>query len=63
MTIGYSRIFGTGNALNYGGGIDYWLDEYHMIRFEIREYRRMSGTRKKDLAFRIGYVFYKGTYP
>jgi hypothetical protein len=62
-TIGYSRIFKTGNALNYGGGLDYMLDEYHFIRFEARNYVRRSGAKEKDLAFRIGYIFYLGDYP
>jgi hypothetical protein len=56
FTVGYSRIFGTGNALNFGGGIDYaFKDSAHVFRFEVRDYKRFSGARENDVAFRVGY--------
>jgi hypothetical protein len=59
FTVGYTRILGTGNALNYGGGIDLVIkNTTRAIRFEVRDYMRMSGSKAKDLAFRIGYVIY-----
>jgi len=59
FTVGYTRILGTGNALNYGGGIDLVIkNTTRAIRFEARNYARMSGAKEKDLAFRIGYVIY-----
>jgi hypothetical protein len=58
ITVGYTRILGTGNALNYGGGVDYIFPNWGRgIRAEVREYRRISGAREKDLVFRFGFIF------
>jgi hypothetical protein len=57
-TAGYTRLFGTGNALNYGGGINVYIkDQERAIRFEVRDYFRISGAREHSVAFRIGYLF------
>jgi hypothetical protein len=61
FTVGYSRIFGTGNALNFGGGVDYMFANYaHVVRFEVRDYKRFSGAKENDVAFRVGYYIFFG---
>jgi hypothetical protein len=57
-TVGYSRLFGTGNAINFGGGLDYRLSHHHAIRFEVRDYDSLTGPRGHDLGIRVGWVIY-----
>jgi hypothetical protein len=55
-TAGYTRLFGTGNALNFGGGINlYSKNGVSALRFEVRDYYRKAGSREHSVAFRIGY--------
>lgn len=53
ITGGYTRMFGTGNAVNLGGGFDFNVGETTGIRLEIRDYRQ-SGTAQHNLAVRLG---------
>ena len=55
---GYTRLFGTGNAVNFGGGIDYRLDNRYAIRFELRDYYAPASPSQQNVAFRIGWVAY-----
>jgi hypothetical protein len=57
-TAGYSHLFGTGNAVNFGGGVDYRLNNAHAIRIEIRDYYSFSEPRQNNVALRIGWVVY-----
>jgi hypothetical protein len=57
-TVGYSRLFGTGNAANFGGGLDYRYKNNDAIRFELRDYATFTGPRQHDVALRFGFVFY-----
>jgi hypothetical protein len=34
---GYTQLFGTGNAVNLGGGVDYRLNQHNAIRMEVRD--------------------------
>lgn len=52
-TGGYTRMFGTGNAVNFGGGFDFNVGETTGIRLELRDYRRTGGPREHNFAFRI----------
>jgi hypothetical protein len=57
-TVGYTRLFGTGNALNYGGGINLYIkDGTRALRFEVRDYLRFADFNEHSAAFRIGYLF------
>ena len=51
---GYTQLFGTGNAVNFGGGIDYRLSNTHAIRTEIRDYYSFSAPAGHNIALRIG---------
>jgi hypothetical protein len=53
ITGGYTRMFGTGNAVNFGGGFDFNVGETTGIRLEIRDYRQ-SGTAQHNFAVRLG---------
>jgi hypothetical protein len=58
VTTGYSKLFDTGNAINFGGGVDYKLGPTYAIRIEVRDYYAFSETRKQNVALRIGWVIY-----
>jgi hypothetical protein len=58
VSTGYTRLFGTGNAVNFGGGIDYRLNHLHAIRFEVRDYYSPAARVQHNVAFRIGWVAY-----
>ena len=60
FTGGYTRLIRTGNAVNYGIGMDFRLNETRAIRFEIRDYWKLTGTgtREHNVAFRLGCVFF-----
>jgi len=55
---GYTRLFGTGNAVNFGGGVDYRLSNTRAIRAEIRDYYSFSTPTRHNVALRIGLVIY-----
>jgi hypothetical protein len=55
---GYTRLFGTGNALNLGGGLDFFnKDGTRALRFEVRDYWRFADISEHSAALRIGYLF------
>ncbi len=57
-TAGYTRLFGTGNAVNFGGGFDYRLSQTRAIRVEVRDYYSFSTPAQHNIGLRIGFVFY-----
>ena len=50
---GYTRMFETGHALDYGIGYAHPLDPTHSIRFEARDYWVFSNPRQHNVVFRI----------
>ena len=54
-TLGYTRMFGTGNAVNFGAGLDAILSKYYGIRFEARDYFKLSGNKEHNVVFRIAF--------
>jgi hypothetical protein len=58
FTAGYSRLFDTGNAINFGGGVDCQLNRTNALRIEARDYYAFTEPRRQDVARRIGYVIY-----
>jgi len=58
VTTGYSRLFDTGNAINFGGGVEYTLGVTDALRIEIRDCYAFTEPRKQNLALRIGWVMY-----
>jgi hypothetical protein len=53
LTGGYTRMFGSGNAVNFGGGWDFNIGETTGIRLEVRDYRRTGGPAEHNFAVRI----------
>ena len=53
FTGGYTRMFGTGNAINFGGGVDCRISDRTGLRFEVRDYRRAGGPTEHNMAIRI----------
>lgn len=50
---GYTRLFETGHALDYGVGYAHPVDESHSIRFEARDYWTFSNPRQHNVVFRV----------
>jgi hypothetical protein len=57
-TVGYTRLLGTGNAINFGGGIDYRINHARAIRLELRDYYSFALPRQHNVALRIGLSLY-----
>jgi hypothetical protein len=55
---GYTRLFGTGNAVNFGVGADYRFRKTQAIRVDIRDYYSFASPRQHNVALRIGWVIY-----
>ena len=56
LTAGYTRMFATGNAVNFGLGIDFGKDEYkRLVRIELRDYYLFTGPQQHVLSLRIGF--------
>jgi len=59
LTGGYSLLFrdGTANAVNFGGGFNYWFKQRHGIRIEVRDHLRLTGDTSHLLGVRIAWAF------
>jgi len=55
LTGGYTRMFATGNAVNFGPGVDFGKDDEHLIRIELRDYYLFTGPQQHVLSLRIGF--------
>jgi hypothetical protein len=44
--------------LNYGGGLDFRLNDRHAIRFEVRDYYAPGRPEQHNVAFCIGWIAY-----
>lgn len=59
VTGGYSLFFrsGTANAVNFGGGINYWANEHLGVRLEVRDHVVTADGTAHYVGFRIGFAF------
>ena len=59
VTGGYSLFFrsSTGNAVNFGGGVNYWFREHAGIRAEFRDHVLTVDRNLHYFGFRIGFTF------
>jgi len=56
LNVGYSRMFATGNAANFGLGFDFGKHEYkRIVRIELRDYYLFTGPRQHVVGLRIGF--------
>jgi hypothetical protein len=53
-TVGYTQLFGTGSAINFGAGVDFRLNQKFGIRLEGRDYFSFS-PQQHNFAIRIGF--------
>jgi hypothetical protein len=58
VTTGYSKLFDTANAINFGGGVDYQVNRTNAFRIEVRDYYAFAESRRQNVALRIGWVTY-----
>jgi hypothetical protein len=59
FTIGYTRMFATGNALNYGAGLSLPVGHgANRLRIEVRDYMRFTSATEHNFALRLGYALY-----
>jgi hypothetical protein len=50
---GYTRMFQTGNALDYGLAFAHPIDQSHSIQFEVRDYWAFSNPHQHNVVFRV----------
>jgi len=50
---GYTHLFGTGNALDYGLAFAHPIDASHSIQFEVRDYWTFSDPHEHNIVFRV----------
>jgi len=55
LTGGFTRMFVTGNAVDFGLGIDLGKDDEHLVRIEVRDYYLFTGPQQHVLSLRIGF--------
>lgn len=53
VTVGYAQLFGTGNAVDFGAGLDFRLRPSFGIRVEARDYLAFD-PHQHNIAIRIG---------
>jgi len=53
---GYTNMFQTGNALDYGLAFAHPVDKYHSIQFEVRDYCAFSNPTQHNVVFRIAWL-------
>jgi hypothetical protein len=59
VTGGYSLLFRSGalNAVNLGGGVNYWFKERVGLRFEVRDHFPPENADAHFIGFRVGITF------
>lgn len=50
---GYTRMFETGNALDYGVAFAHPIDKAHSLQFEVRDYRVFGSPDQHNVMFRM----------
>jgi hypothetical protein len=53
---GYTQMFGTSNALNYGMAYAYPVSENHLVQFEARDYWTIASPSQHDVVFRVAWI-------
>jgi hypothetical protein len=59
MEIGYTRAFGpgSGNLINYGAAVNYWICPWSGVQIGVRDYYDSDGAARHLTEFKIGWVF------
>lgn len=53
---GYTRMFETGHALDFGVGFEHHIDDSHSLQFELRDYLAFANPRQHNVVLRVGWV-------
>jgi hypothetical protein len=53
LTGGYTRMFETGHAVDYGLAYAHPIDSAHSVQFEVRDYWAFSNPRQHNVVFRV----------
>jgi hypothetical protein len=53
---GYTHMFETENALDYGVAFERPIDQGHSVQFEVRDYWAYSEAGRRDVVFRIAFL-------
>jgi hypothetical protein len=53
---GYTRMFETGHAVNFGVGFERHIDESHSLQFEILDYLAFANPQQHNVMLRVGWV-------
>jgi hypothetical protein len=56
ITAGYTRLFETGNALDFGGGYALTLDDDHSLRFDVRDYWTAANPNQHNVVLRVAWL-------
>jgi hypothetical protein len=54
---GYTRMFETGHAFNYGVGFAHALNHSDYVQFEVRDYWAFSNPNQHNVVFRVVWLF------
>ncbi len=50
--VGYTRMFETGHALDYGIGFEHHVNKDHSLQFELRDYMTFANPTQHNVMFR-----------
>jgi hypothetical protein len=50
---GYTRMFETGHAVDYGFALEHPIDSSHSIQFEVRDYWAFANPNQHNVVFRV----------
>jgi hypothetical protein len=53
---GYTQMFGTSNALNYGVAYAYPVNESHSVQFEVRDYWTIASPSQHNVVFHVAWL-------
>jgi hypothetical protein len=56
LTGGYTRMFETGHALDYGLAFAHPIDSVHSVQFEVRDYWAFSNPSQHNVVFRVAWL-------
>ena len=65
VELGYTRAFGpgSGNLLNYGAGVNYWIRPQSGLQVGVRDHFHPGGPARHITEFRIAWVFVGFFFP
>lgn len=53
---GYTRMFETGHAVDFGVGFERHVDASHSLQFELRDYLAFANPQQHNVVLRVGWV-------